>query len=1747
MLPSFGACWCAAVADADAGAAAAPDVVAAYTHVSPAGAELFSALWAAAARPAVAAAALDCLLAVARYARGGGRTNRRSVDAVERARSIAKDVVKARTPALYVALAAAAVSPPVANKVLLLLTEVTSGRPLLAKEAVNRFDFGARTVATALCSGAGTTGIGAAQAGRLTRPTFTHLLVTLLNSGDHDVVWTLSTRSRHAIISALKAHADATASAAPKPVDSDAVDALLVALEERVLACPVPAVARSAFEAPVLETVAALATAGNVAAARLFKAVISAPRPVVQTPHVARVLADAPVTESAAALAFVLDAVAACPRAARMLLQTGPYVASAPRLSSAWLASAAVICRCTRELRTPTPVFARAKFLEKCWAHDSALVRHYGLLVAAALCKVVATHPRADRISRLFLPAPALVDAVLRKSAGADAVAHHVYGNYRTLFRREFEESKTDAIRIAVDAGYGDSPASLAAVVRACLELATDDALSTLFHRHLFALLISESGRTGSRAGGVVPLLLRDILLATRLFPVGTEHEVEVWLLSAAAVARGAALADFELFVAQAWAKPYALFDDLAALPRDGGQERAGAPMSLLSAAALRRLDKLGKGGPDSAEDGSSLHSVLLCAMCVVSRLCASPAAAAAIDARLAKHANFVPAATGQLAAVVGRLADRGSTGAVWDLMDCVGGGASRTVAGIVGRYLMVEGRAASSSPAQRAALLALLLKMTCHDAHSAGPLMLETLRATVEERDGTAAAAAAAAVYAAGILRAPTTATVRHAGLQALCTILFGGRKSLPADVRDVAYRSFADSLVVDGGLGLTVLDAQHVHDLISSFGRPEDSRDTGLVVETLYRLVTHKDPCVRCTAQLIVADAVDAGALRLDFSVLPPAGAASLAGLVQQVPAVCSALAAYLSAPSLVTPSSMRAVLPAVVASVLEGETSEAVLRACASSVLPALLSAESVEIVLDVADARGEFVDVVATAVRRLLDGRLCGEARALVASLLDSQKMVWRNRPEAPVGTLSSIVLRALFRQASANALLALEHPKLVGLLLAFPVVALTNDRDSSGVTLLHDMLLAAKERSMLTNLDVRRIEELEAFVSGLLVTCAKRAATRCGGGRERVCLLDLIGTSLQLDLMVDKVARDVLVALAGTVQTGSAGEMAALGRAVALAAARLPRLNVDETVATSLVALEGIFSAAGEHRGESRAEDACVHSAMRAIASALKSSEARRKYLLPERRGALFHADAADVIGMLDARRLATTADSLLGPAQRNGAPERYDATHVLSILRRAACEASARPTAAVLDLELVARSGLISVAIASLASGAEPLRVAGYAALAALTDAVGPESGVARDAAAALYRDRRQLAFMLNLLRTSIRSPLEQILPLFATFFRTALPVVLRPTHAAYREVTRFLLRTPTHNVHDADGLSCLLREEGEPCRRLALDILRDGIHTAADHHVAKRRHVYDTVFLFAAQLPAAVLAMLTAAVGQAHGQIAADLVRGHGILSWLAGGTFGDRSAFVDDRLRLLTLLATVLPRGVLCSRFAPCFVQALEELAQSAAAEPHIVADAAQAVARLTPTRRRQFVLDRRHQDGHLAATVYSKRREQTVREDGGEYDEALVVRAIMSCCQQPHGSKGAPFPATAVEEEVTQAFVAEAAISSAALRSSKTIRSALSCLLLGHHSHRVSVWTVVASLTALPAGMWTPDVHALADSVPGDVGDEVADIDGGVDRPSLSEESASMLAELLAPRTALAAGHAGGRSGRKRRRIE
>lgn len=406
-----------------------------------------------------------------------------------------------------------------------------------------------------------------------------------------------------------------------------------------------------------------------------------------------------------------------------------------------------------------------------------------------------------------------------------------------------------------------------------------------------------------------------------------------------------------------------------------------------------------------------------------------------------------------------------------------------------------------------------------------------------------------------------------------------------------------------------------------------------------------------------------------------------------------------------------------------------------------------------------------------------------------------------------------------------------------------------------------------------------------------------------------------------------------------ISTSSTAVLMSFVRIVVKSVKSLQAIGMDSRSATALTKLEEIFCDPSFcFTGSTSEFDRCVIEAMTAIKACLQKDDLRRERGLPNKRSGFFAPLAANVIPTLNSERLEATSVFVLKQLESSDKQNEtndlfissdkesvnpYEPEAILKRLRLGSEYAAYSKKTAVLDLGAVVNSGLLRVAISSITSNSDELRLQAYAALDALSRAVGPEFGHSQQSAATLFRDRRQLAFMLQVLKDSVDEPMKQVLPLFSSWFWHALRVLRRPTHGAHSAVMRYLLRQPLLDVNDCEGVVHLLRstETGvdvKATRLLALDIIEDGIWSRQDHLVARRRKIYEIVLMLAGSslgIDATVRDKAIRVLAQLPlrlpgGQISIQLCRMHSLSSFLVP----QHTDPVENRLVHLMLRVDVL-----------------------------------------------------------------------------------------------------------------------------------------------------------------------------------------------------------------------------------------
>lgn len=538
---------------------------------------------------------------------------------------------------------------------------------------------------------------------------------------------------------------------------------------------------------------------------------------------------------------------------------------------------------------------------------------------------------------------------------------------------------------------------------------------------------------------------------------------------------------------------------------------------------------------------------------------------------------------------------------------------------------------------------------------------------------------------------------------------------------------------------------------------------------------------------------------------------------------------------------------------------------------------------------------------------------------------------------------------------------------------------------------------------------------------------------------KICL-ECISEVLTLDLVLGKVAERTLTSLGGNdgvlllslLQAGNNCQAvgirsfsnriaSTLAAVVQVCLKHLPKFGVDAEVGTSLNVIEGILTldVAGFSASCDIADEK-IRSCMEALEHYMKVNDLRNKLQLVDRRTGYFRQTSSQMITMFTKSRLERTCEEVLrsdagvtipasssisgGRAPMDTSENPYAPVFVLNTFVNACAEASASPTSAVLDIGKVAKQGVLGVAISGLAARDDTIRVLSYACLQAFSKIVGAFSGVKPGSASALYKERRQLAFLLTLMKNSVGSPKTKVLPLFAAWFRLSLRVALLPAHAANKPVTFFFLRAPVMDVTDCAGVSYLLRCEAfgaelKATRSLALEILRRGVHSTEDAIALRRRKIVRTLLSLGGsslgihhQLRDEVLSSLDEITSRDNAVgLSRELVFSYGIIPWLSGSSGENDTGFrLKRRLAILHHLCASFARGTDAEQYIRICSRAVRVLSREVAQMKAITTDST--------------LLHQLFECAELVCTLNSQRRELTLVEPSLLRFDSLLESAAM-----------------------------------------------------------------------------------------------------------------------------------------------
>ena len=160
----------------------------------------------------------------------------------------------------------------------------------------------------------------------------------------------------------------------------------------------------------------------------------------------------------------------------------------------------------------------------------------------------------------------------------------------------------------------------------------------------------------------------------------------------------------------------------------------------------------------------------------------------------------------------------------------------------------------------------------------------------------------------------------------------------------------------------------------------------------------------------------------------------------------------------------------------------------------------------------------------------------------------------------------------------------------------------------------------------------------------------------------------------------------------------------------------------------------------------------------------------------------------------------------------------------------------------------------------------------------------------------ASFYEQPQIKLVLMKLQNSIDRPTMRLSAITANFVSEALGIMMRPTHALYRQVNRYFLSHPTFSLTDTPLFNQLFLSDSENYRQeraWCLRYLLRGLQSERDYAVLARRHIVSQLQSFALSEACDVYTqkLCVAAVQRlvALPSVALLLYRNVNVLPWLA------------------------------------------------------------------------------------------------------------------------------------------------------------------------------------------------------------------------------------------------------------------
>lgn len=1678
-----------------------PDVVASYVAYSPGAAELFNALRAVSVNTVLVCTALDCLETIVKYS----LDRPKSGNALDGARSVVKEIAKTRAALLQNIFVND--KRDCAKKVLSLLRLVAMCHPLLAKEIVNRFDLSSEGMAFSLCN----------LRNHVCRVPFLNLITALLERSEQGVQRYLATKGRDILIICIRVITDKTVREAEgmerRPIDSaenggDAGPAqkhriqpsyiqrqelhaainFLLAIEKHVLVGHHDRIRRTAFSYPLMHMLATLSstdmpprtiaprevedehTALRATALRIFST-IAQDSGLSSINQIADALNATSIGRgSAASVKFVLSIVCSNPRIACRLLETGPYLTAKPALNSKWLAHMSIVSACVVRLSQATPLFRERGFFEHCFSHEASLVRHFGSLLLLAICKLIRKDPVARSEPHKYLPPLGAMRSFKEGPHLSDEVGQKILASYQLLFSKDIKEAGIELMTLALDSASNDLSVAEDSV-RAGLMVTPRESLHTLLCKGYLSRLLMQVERTSSKlTAGRVWLLCNDILKATRLFPEGTEKEVDFFLMALSVVEKEkeGVVGAFENMVRMAWQQPYGLCNDLN-MDSHGGKDFS-FEVSLLTVASLIRLRKLKERNSTSKASNVDLvfdsflkrtlsgilaHNFVIGGKCIRKSFLAS-SLSSLLDKRsiwwldedsVSKDSVVLVRACHVIQTLLCRNVRNLATGELRLVKNLASYTAtvSRRRAdpvlcenGLVDLSLAWESRCEVDPTETKVGLcLSSILSHSflSHLVEFRESLYLrgnfetiKDLKASLSQSDFVLAVC----ILLRAVVNKPSCRVILvAAGLEEMCKMINGkgGVLELTSMLQGSLLSVCRKSPWLHEEELTGIIDACITR--LSVWKAEGDFSYLEFGISMLSALVSHISAGVAIRSRLFLTNS---RSMRLPpLYLLSDTCLRDLLVILPNIPGTSEFVLEQLSAWSgkefsrglpLVLPVihyavKVQQVLDPNVSRSFDGKHfgNEFLEAACSSSAnwtsREGCSPRKSLDLLSEIGDAMFSAfgkASVLESIVKHRESVKTSSGSVWLLMGNVFQDTVAWGSTDSTATGTIVRILTCICEWMVCSRVELVDEGFQVTSSVLCGMMRLLAFrgfSAHSAGASSQEFESVVSKMCTVL----IGRAQKLKDKLSFNAMDESPEDRHRMLGAFHSVfsCLTE----SFRLDLNLDRTAKEcfshLLVHNAALVtfvlnnqkqdescctgiENDILSDMCELVRALL---SRLPRFGLDDEV---MALLRDAYSVLGSRlsgfQASTSTSDTSLLSCFNEIRTREKSGSTHGGGSVMINPEGFFSDSAATAISLFESQRLETASDIVLEanpcttihPAKTDYARGFHSASHAplnatfaLQVFLRACSEALETPESPVLDIGKIATDGFLGLAISGLASPESSFRALSYACVDLFAQVVGPAKGVPLGSAAALYKDRKQLGFLLELLRNSISESMTQVLPIFAVWFRMSLRVALNPGHLSNKIATSLFLRTPVLNPSDCIGVVHYLHCEAsgpelKSTRILALDILRRGAHSSKDVLLLGKRKIFDTILMLAGSVNGFDSALRRRAISTIEAIIAREenlqtggkLVTLHGLIPWLSQCIqhLNPRPEEIYERLNLLRLLAEI-SRKENRSDLAIPLANALSNLVKlgidKTSATHSIIVSCGAAICRVSPTRRR------------------------------------------------------------------------------------------------------------------------------------------------------------------------------------------